>query len=394
MEEVIIYGYSSIGEAVYQECIRRGDTVVCFCEDSNIRKDKARTKEDIFSLYEIIGQGLQGKFILCIPDVEPVIQKLEKAGYKDWALVTEYLSDGNYQNDVYTIKSRGTAIREIESCIFSHRYLGMPDKLFLRNVDLEITERCSMRCRDCCNLMQYYKKPKDYPLEELIKWLDELLKYVDEIYEIRILGGEPFMHRDIHRIVGQMLPHPQIHRILIITNATIMPSEEMWESMQHEKVGFSITDYGKLSRNLLNMQRELDRREIVYDIHEMGGWTQCSNISAHGRNGVELREIYQECCAKNLITLLDGRIYKCPYIANAVNLKAIPDMEGEYVDLKTLKGMDLAAAKKVMRSYIKEKDCFLSCDYCDGRSFDAEEIEPAIQISEPRSYVAMGETVG
>ncbi len=394
MEKVMIYGYSSIGEAVYQECMRRGSHVLCFCEDSNIRKNKAQIELDIFSLDEIIERDLNGKFIICIPNAEPVIQKLERAGYNDWALVTEYLSEQNYINDKYTIKSKGAAVREIESCVLSHKYLKMPEKIFLRNIDLEITEKCSMRCRDCCNLMQYYKQPKEYSVEKLVEWMDELLNYVDEIYEIRILGGEPFMHRQVHRIIERIISYPQVHRILVITNATIMPSEEMWEVMENDKVGFSITDYGKLSRNLINMQQELEKRNIVYDIHEMGGWTQCSNIAAHQRDEKELREIYQECCAKNLITLLDGKIYKCPYIANAINLKAIPNAEGEYVDLGTLREKEPEIARKELRNYLKEKEYFLSCDYCEGRSFDADEIEPAIQISEPRGYTAIGDMEG
>ena len=165
-----------------------------------------------------------------------------------------------------------------------------------------------------------------------------------------------------------------------------MPTEEVWEIMQDDKVGLSITDYGKLSKNLSNIQRELDKRRILYDIHEVGGWTQCSNIKKRGRSEVELRDIYKECCAKNLITLLNGRIYKCPYIANALNLGAVPDVDGEYVDLSKLNEMGLGDAKKLLKAYLKEKEFFLSCDYCEGRSYDAEEIVPAVQISKPRSY--------
>ena len=391
MEKIIIYGYSSIGEAVYQECIRRNFLVLCFCEDNEIRKNKAIADVDVLSLEEIVQKEMNGKFIICIPNAEPVIKKLKNAGYMNWDLAVEYLIKEKYIQDTYTIKSKRIAIREIESCILAHKYLKMPEKFFLRNIDLEITEKCSLRCRDCSNLMQYYKVPKNYPVEELIFWVDSLLKYVDEIYEIRILGGEPFMHRDVHRVIEHLIKYPSIHRILIWSNATIMPTEEMWNIMENDKVGFSITNYGKLSRNLSDIQQELKKRDIVYDIHEVGDWTQCSNIVKHGRDEEALKKIYDDCCAKNLVTLLDGKIYKCPYMANAINLKAIPAIENEYIDLRELENMGLGKAKSILKKYLVSKEFFMACDYCEGRSFDAQEIEPAIQISEPRDYTIIGE---
>ena len=35
------------------------------------------------------------------------------------------------------------------------------DKLVLKSLDVQITEKCSLKCKDCSNLMQYYKKPVD-----------------------------------------------------------------------------------------------------------------------------------------------------------------------------------------------------------------------------------------
>ena len=38
---------------------------------------------------------------------------------------------------------------------------------------------------------------------------------------------------------------------------------------------------------------------------------------------------------KYLYTLLHGKLYRCPFIANAANLKAIPDNPANYVELKS-----------------------------------------------------------
>ena len=391
MEKVIIYGYSSVGEAVYQECIRRNLSIVCFCEDTKVQKNEAYAKVELYSLDEIVNRKLDGKFIICIANARPVIKKLEDAGYYNWELSTEYLMEDFYPHVAFTMKSREIAIKEIKECILCHRYLEMPNKIFLKSVDLEITEKCSMCCRDCCNLMQYYKNPKNYSVDEVIDSVDDLLKYIDAVYEIRVIGGEPFMHPEIHRIIEKLILYHNVYRIMIYTNATIMPTTEMWNVLDNKKVEFEITDYEKLSRNFSNIKKELDKRKITYEVIKMEGWTQCSSIIRHGREAKESRKIYNGCCAKNLITLLDGRIYKCPYMANAMNLKAIPLAEEEFIDLQQLQDIEIEAARQKLKKFLFSKEDFMSCDYCEGRPYSGEEIEPAVQISEPRSYSIFNE---
>lgn len=386
IEDIIIYGYSSIGEAVYQECIRRGAAILCFCEDTKVQKDRSYADVNIFSLDEIIAKGMSGKFIICISNVRPVIEKLERAGFYNWELVNDYLEKDNYIHDSFRIRPYKVAIREIESCILCHKYFKIPGSLFFRSIDLEITERCSLRCKDCSNLMQYYKNPKDYSADAVVGWVDNFLKYIDGVYEMRILGGEPFMHREIHRIIERLLLYPKIYSIVIYSNATIMPTENMWNVLDNDKVRLEITNYGELSRNFANIKRELDRRNIAYYVNEMESWTPCSSIIRHGRDEKILKKIYDECCVKNTITLLDGRIYKCPYAANAINLEAIPASEGEFVDLRQLENIAFEMARNTLRDYLIVKKYLLSCDYCNGRPYSGEEIEPAIQSSEPLSY--------
>ena len=75
-----------------------------------------------------------------------------------------------------------------------------PDMLFIRSVDLILTEKCSLKCKDCANLMQYYENPINIESEELIGDLHDICSIADEINEIRIIGGEPLMNKQFHEI--------------------------------------------------------------------------------------------------------------------------------------------------------------------------------------------------
>ena len=76
--------------------------------------------------------------------------------------------------------------------------------------------------------------------------------------------------------------------------------------------------------------------------------------------------MFKECCAKQFYTLLSGKLYTCPFISNAYELKAIPDSPMDYVDLlennQNLRG-------KIKR-LVKMEKFIPGCDYCDGRPYD------------------------
>ncbi|MCL2115288.1 MAG: hypothetical protein FWH29_03610 [Methanobrevibacter sp.] len=62
--------------------------------------------------------------------------------------------------------------------------------------------------------------------------------------------------------------------------------------------------------------------KILYKIIKTDQWSPCT-IKKHRRLDEELEEIYFQCCDKNLITLLNNKLYKCPFIANSTNLNMV-----------------------------------------------------------------------
>ena len=74
----------------------------------------------------------------------------------------------------------------------------------MRSLDVMITTRCSLKCKNCSNLMQYYKNPENTDGSEIIKALDIIHNNVDFISEYRVIGGEPLMNRDWASIVNNL----------------------------------------------------------------------------------------------------------------------------------------------------------------------------------------------
>ena len=103
-----------------------------------------------------------------------------------------------------------------------------------------------------------------------------------------------------------------------------------------------------------NVINALKKNNIPFYRKPAGNWVDCSQIKKHNRSVDKLKQVFKECCAKQLYTLLNGKLYTCPFIANAANLKAIPDNKADYVDLLSTT-IDL---KKSIERLVKKKTFF------------------------------------
>lgn len=315
--------------------------------------------------------------IVTIVDIQDVVDYAKSLPAKKIIPLGLYLNDVNASADGFEESAEfvSYSLKAVEVC---HKGYYSEDKLFLRSVDLIITEKCSLRCRDCSNLMQYYELPKDISYDELKAGFDGLMKHVDEIYEVRVIGGEPFMNKNIYDIVEMVARHPRVGKVVVYSNAMVSLNKEKRSVLAHEKVVLSLTDYGALAKNTHRVTDELREIGGVFRLHTPENWTDSGVIQDFNRTVDGLKKIFAECCGKNLITQSAGRLYRCPFAANADRLRAVPFDKRNFVEID--------AGKLEIKRYTREIDYLPACNYCKGRSFGAEEIVPAIQSKSPVKY--------
>ena len=267
-----------------------------------------------------------------------------------------------------------------------------PDHLVLLSVDVVITERCSLKCRNCANLMQYYTDPKDANFSQLFSALDLLISCVDNVLEFRVLGGEPFMNRGAAKYLARLRKYDNYSRIAVFTNGTIVPKAEILHSLAHEDPIVRFSDYGPLSRRLNQMMDALDAAGVAYEVEALPGWQPCGTIARRNRNPTESTTIFLDCCARTIFTLLNGCLYQCPFAANACNLGALPRTKEEYVDLR--RSATREAIRRQLLAMVNRKMAIPACDYCGGRRFGALTEPVAMQIAEPLTYMKIAQENG
>jgi hypothetical protein len=259
-----------------------------------------------------------------------------------------------------------------------------PHKLIIPSVDIVITERCSLRCRDCSNLMQYYRHPKDADFGALFASLDVLMASVDHVLEFRVLGGETFMNPQAHRYIEKLREYENFTRIAVYSNGTIMPTEEGMASLIREDTYLRVTDYGPLSRKVRAIVEAFQIRGGNYELERVNGWQDCASIAKRGRSPEELEALYSCCCANRLLTVLNGWLYICPFAANASNLGSLPPFPRDMVELNGRRSR--REIRTQLLDMMRARRFFSACDYCAGRPVGAAPLPAAIQTPAPLPY--------
>ncbi len=386
---VIIAGAGVVGKILLDICKNNGIKIKCFC-DSSVKTAQSKFFCDLEVVYapDLKKKYKDAVILISVAAIKDVVDLLADLGFSNWYAGGLFLKNFDTSQNSPDA-SLDYAKFAVENCILCHDGYLHPDKLFLRSIDVIITERCSLKCKDCSNLMQYYENPKNCDTDALLKSLDIFCEIVDEVMDFRILGGDAFMNKEWHIIVGRLVNEPKAKRVIMYTNGTIIPNEKHIPLLKNRKISVAITDYGVLSKKLIGLKQMLERNKIAHYVLKVDEWLDCAAITPHNRGAGGNKKIFKLCCAKNMATLSDGKLFRCPYAANTFRLSAVPDNKSDYVDLfeePIGAAASIRKAKNKIRDYLLRKEYLEVCDFCNGRPLSGAEVRPAVQIDKPLKY--------
>lgn len=297
--------------------------------------------------------------------------------YVFYSLLSDLLIESNYYKYVY---SEWVIINELK--VYFQRKI-FPKLLICSKMDFMITEKCSLKCKDCLNLMQYYTNPRNFDKDKLKKYIDLLTEQFDEITEIRILGGEPFMNRDIYKIIEYCQQKSNIKLVTIFTNATIIPK---MEKINNKKILFYISNYGVKSQKPTELIKQIKKRKVdfIYNDFSKGKWVKNLGFEYNDLKEDELINLFAYCPARKCVTYVEGKIYHCEFIANAERIHAIPYNCGNSISIDNEN-----IGKEEIIKYLFENSYLDGCKWCSRVKNFSVQTEPGLQIGEPIKYTIM-----
>ncbi len=292
----------------------------------------------------------------------------------------------SFTYDTHTFQCGVSSLHYDLDRYFYEYYLARdPDKLIAPSLDVIITERCSLKCRDCSNLMQYYSHPEDLSIEVLFRALDLIMQAVDHVMEFRVLGGETFMNRRAHEYIDRLRQYRNYTRIAVYSNGTIVPRGQNLSCLAHQDTYLRISDYGPLSSKLNELKKVFDSHQIVYGVQTCAGWQECAHIRKRERAPAETDAVFARCCANKLLTLLRGKLHVCPFAANAVNLGAIPASSDGPIPVDEVNSVQELRGRMVRM--LRSRSSFSACGYCSGRFDHDLPLPVAVQTKRALSYL-------
>jgi SynChlorMet cassette radical SAM/SPASM protein ScmE len=103
------------------------------------------------------------------------------------------------------------------------RPAGAPPRVMRtpREVDLEITARCNLRCPYCYYFGNEAVSYRDLPAAEWLRFFAEL--EACGVMAVTLQGGEPFMRKDLRELVDGIVAHRM--RFSVLTNGTLIGEE-------------------------------------------------------------------------------------------------------------------------------------------------------------------------
>ena len=61
--------------------------------------------------------------------------------------------------------------------------------------------------------MQYYHKPQNSDTSLIFKSIDKFMECIDQVYELRVIGGDPFMNKEMYKIINKLVKYEKAKNI-------------------------------------------------------------------------------------------------------------------------------------------------------------------------------------
>ena len=380
---VILFGTGGLGELALKALKQKNIKLICFVDNNMSNWNKKFNDYDVISpdklkseysdhpvlissiRFRYLKRMLQGLQIKNVYDADFLFSNLDlKGGGSSW--------------------SADRCKVELDLYLYAINSFREKTDLKVNSLDLVLTEKCSLKCKDCSNLMQYYAKPIDEDFTQLISTLEKFMSVVDYVYEIRFIGGEPLMYKRIDEVIKKTLTYKNCGNIVIYTNGTIVPKGDKINVFKNDKIYFKISNYGSISRNVKKLEKTLEENNIHYLTEKVTRWQDCARIEKFDRPIELTKKIFGDCCVSETLTVLHGKLFLCPFSAHAENLHAIPKYPSDSIDISQFQ--DKKVLKDKIRKFYFHTEYLEACKSCNGRDHNVGSVDAAIQTKIPLQY--------
>lgn len=219
----------------------------------------------------------------------------------------------------------------------------------------------------------------DYPdlsIERACVSADNFFRYVDYVDEFILLGGEPLLYKDLSKVIKYIGEHyrDKINKFVIISNGTIVPSNELLLMCKIHNVVFRISNYTASLPRLKKQHEKIYKKMSFYGVKMILGeadqhWMDYGfDYVKRDCNENELISVFDTChtiCNE----VQDDKFYYCVMAHTVANNLHFNVGRDDYFRLENLVGRQLEKNKVLFLEYTlgySDKGYLDMCRYCNG----------------------------
>lgn len=295
LKKIVVFGFGKMGRGNIDALISRFQ-IVRIIDNNEELFGQSYKQIEIVSLKKYIDLEIKLKIVVVTSGnrYASIAKDLEERGYKEYI---DFCDFATFCRDYF----------------WNDR-----NELFLGRLTFNITTFCTLNCQNCTMLTSYNKNKKHFEINKLKKDITLTFDIVDYISNLIVLGGEPFLHRDLEELINYIGSNyrNRIGNLQIITNGTLKVSEKLLQIMKKYNVEVRISDYTdrvQYQEKLMDFCNDLDRYQIDYVSYGHGEWLNMGfpyeNVNM-GNTSNELRE-HMLKCNPNCQNVSEGKLYYC-----------------------------------------------------------------------------------
>lgn len=364
-ERIFLWGAGKIGSVVAYALQKQGIEFVAFIDSARDKQGTTYCNHKIVSPEEFYKEE-KDVLVICSCAFPNILNELIKKGYsKAYAPVfllkeIDFIEYKGELNVEYAMRITEGAIRNY---ILYFNPIENKSRLLFA-----ITDKCSLRCKNCDGYMPYHTNPQNDSYNNIIISYERIIEVCRYVDKIDIFGGEPLVHPEIDKIVKFFVDDKRCDNIFIITNGTIVPSSKLLDILKSSKCTVRISDYGNLSSKKNKLIEIFNSEKIKYEITNYQYWDKVPQIQTTNETDEQLDSKFDACLANVLFYIKNGKMFNCVFTMAISSLQEelIPNFDKNYVEL--IKGKPETIEeniKKFMQSTYSKKHID-ACQYCPG----------------------------
>lgn len=252
------------------------------------------------------------------------------------------------------------------------------NKIIIPRLVVNITDRCTLKCKECAALIPYLKRRDEAEFNSVIEDLDKIFNVIDECLCIEFIGGEPLLYNKLDELLQYAQKNEKIKVIEITTNATIIPGNALTRVLKNDRTLVQISEYKEVKlQKIEELQCHLKKNNIKYKVLEMDRWYAYGDTNKRGRSKKELEYSYYYCNDNKMCrTLYAGKLFVCGRAAALYSLEGCLTDTSSYLEIRKNESL---TGKDLLSFYTNHKYAE-ACDFCDISRDNLKSIAVAEQL--------------